>query len=464
MRSQLTGFEAAESPRRRAETLNARFCLTLDEADFATTGVAAGPVRAIRFPAAKGTTMKRTKMNENANQIMPRSLRSAANGGRQLVIGLLLLAALLAWPVISPARDKDQSGKRGVDTMTVNLYVGGDIGRVIALDPTDPAYLSNLVFTVTGVFYEIVASQPEARLQGVANRIAARLPALVAVQEASLLRSQSPGDLALGGATPATNVVFDYLAILVDALAARGAHYAVASSIEEVDVEMPMMNLQTGTFEDVRLTDRDAILVRTDLPPGQLRVSQPQGGHFANVIQIPSVGLSVWRGWCSVDVFVRGEHFRYICTHLEEETVPQLQMAQALELLAGPAHGSLPVIVTGDLNADPLHRNGTQTYDAFVAAGFQDAWAATHHANPTGGLTWGHDEFLADPATSFIWRLDLVLFRGADFEATSASVMDLGLGRTQPPLWASDHAAVSATFQIEESSCGKHEHESEDKD
>jgi len=35
-----------------------------------------------------------------------------------------------------------------------------------------------------------------------------------------------------------------------------------------LDVELPMLNLQTQTIDDARLTDRDAILIRTDLPPG----------------------------------------------------------------------------------------------------------------------------------------------------------------------------------------------------
>src|SRR5439155_1730547 len=80
----------------------------------------------------------------------------------------------------------------------------------------------------------------------------------------------------------------------------------------------------------------DAILVRTDLPRGQLRGGNAQHGNFKNVVQIPSIGRSVLRGGCSVDVFVRGEQFRYICTHLEEETVPQIQLRQAQEVLSGP--------------------------------------------------------------------------------------------------------------------------------
>src|SRR5947208_2748785 len=142
-----------------------------------------------------------------------------------LMITLLVTSAHLA--SASP-----NAGQRGLDTMTVNLYVGGDAGRVLALNPADPDYLTKLVATVTGVYYEIVQSQPYTRLQGVADEIAARMPDIVAVQEASLIRNQSPGDLVLGGTTPATNVVFDYLQILVDKLAANGAHYTVAVSTD----------------------------------------------------------------------------------------------------------------------------------------------------------------------------------------------------------------------------------------
>ena len=362
------------------------------------------------------------------------------------VLGGLLIIALLASGVRAAAGTDADGGKRGVDTMTVNLYVGGGTSRVLLLNPADPAYLSNLVFTVTGIYYQILGSQPPVRLAGVADAIAERMPDIFSVQEASLIRRQSPGDLVLGGSSPATAVVFDYLEILLAELAARGAHYHVASATEELDVEMPMFNLQTGTFDDARLTDRDAILVRSDLPPGQLRVTRPQSGNFATAIQIPSIGLTVKRGWCSVDVFKRGKLFRYINAHLEEETAPPIQMAQALEVINGPANTKLPVVWCGDFNADPLQRTGTATYDAIRTAGFQESWAAMHPADLAGGLTWGHDEWLADPGTSFVWRLDHVFYRGAGLVPFSSDVFDLALDRTAPPLWASDHAAVSASF------------------
>lgn len=392
--------------------------------------------------------MKTTGRYETSSPSARRTNRRTAARPLRFAVQWMFIFMLVATVATAQAGPSQLGGKRGVNTMNANLYLGAGTERILALDPADPDYLTKLVGAVTAVYYEILASQPPVRIGALADEIAARQPDLVAVQEATLIRNQSPGDLVLGGASPATNVVFDYLQLLVDSLAARGAHYAVAATAQEWEVEMPMLNLQTGTLDDVRQTDRDAILVRTDLPPGHLRVAHPQSGHFTNVIQFPALGLSVVRGWCSVDVFVRGEKFRYVCAHLEEETSPEIQMLQAVELMDSLDAVCLPVILSGDFNSDPLHRTGTETYDVFGAAGFDDAWGELNKANPAGGLTWGHDEFLADPGVPFIWRLDLILFRGNGIAPTDSDVLDLGLGRSEPPLWASDHAMLTADFRF----------------
>ncbi len=374
-------------------------------------------------------------------------ISSAASASRRLPLLLLAAAALMTTAPLS-AKPDERRGDRDLDVMTVNLYVGGDIGRLMQVDPTDPTYPMNLVATVTGVFYEIVASAPEARLQTVADEIATRMPDIVAVEEASLLRMQSPGDLIIGGTAPATAVVFDYLQILVAELAAQGADYRVVSTANEVDVELPMFNMLTGTVDDVRLTDREAILVRGDQPRGHLRVSHPQSGNFANVLTIPSLGLAIERGWCAVDVAMRGRNFRVVCTHLEEETSPAIQALQVKELLAGPAKARQPVILVGDFNADPLHRDGSFAYDLIPKAGFCDAWATLHRKTPAGGLTWGHDSLLADPATHFDRRIDFVFYHGKGLMPEHADVIDLTTGLSPSPRWATDHAAVIASFDL----------------
>jgi endonuclease/exonuclease/phosphatase family metal-dependent hydrolase len=352
------------------------------------------------------------------------------------------LTTLLASVLPAQAGEKCVGGKRTLDTMTMNLYIGTGVERVLAVDPADTM---GLLMAVTGVVNELVASQPPVRIQAVADRIAARMPDVVAVQEATLLQVQALDD-------PEAHVVFDYLQILVDALKAHGVHYAVVSTSQEWDIAMPMFNETFDGVVWVRQTDREAILVRTDLLPGQLRVSHPQSGNFTNLLQFPDLGLSMTRGWCSVDVCFRGENFRYICAHIEEETSPDIQVAQAKELLAGPVRTCLPVVLVGDFNSDPLHRDrpkGQPTaYPKIIAAGFWDTWALLHPFHPAGGLTWGHDEFLAFPNVAFDRRIDFVFFRGFGIIPVKAEPIDISLGRTAPPLWASDHAALAAELFI----------------
>lgn len=358
----------------------------------------------------------------------------------------LLLSAAAAIALTLPVPAKPAEHKRGdheLDVMTVNLYVGGDISLIMAVAPGD---YRGLIAAVTGVYYDILASDPPERLQTVADEIAARMPDIVAVEEASLIRRQSPGDLLLGGTTSATEVVYDYLQMLVADLEAQGAHYQVVSTANELDVEMPMLNMVSLTYDDVRLSDREAILVRSDLPHGQLRVANPQSGNFANIIEIP--GLAVERGWCSVDVTMRNRNFRFICAHLEQETVPDIQAAQVHELLAGPVKTKLPVVLVGDFNTDALGRDGSYAYDLIPAAGFTDTWTKLHHKTPAGGLTWGHDASLAKPAVLFDRRIDFVFYHGKGLKPVDADVVDLATGLLSAPLWATDHAAVFATFDL----------------
>ena len=102
--------------------------------------------------------------------------------------------------------------------------------------------------------------------------------------------------------------------------------------------------------------------------------------------------------------------------------------------------------------ADTLHRNATQTYDALIAAGFTDAWAALHPADLAGGLTWGHDELLADPDTVPVWRIDLVLFRGTRFGATQAEAIDIvQSSRRKDGRWSLQHSYKGKTyFELEQ--------------
>jgi hypothetical protein len=294
------------------------------------------------------------------------------------------------------------------------------------------------------VYQRIIASDFPKRAEALARQIAITQPELIGLQEVSLLRMQTPGDALFGGTTPATAVQLDYLAELLEALHQRGLNYAAVAAVTNFDIELPMPTASPTVFTDVRLTDRDVILVRADLPPGHLRISRPQAGNFRTALPLPNLRLSILRGWCSVDVQTRGRNFQFINAHLEENTAPQIQAAQALELLAGPAATALPVIMVGDFNSDANGNDGTVSYGLLTGA-FTDAWNVAHPGDP--GLTWGHDPFLADPSVEFVWRLDLVLFRGPKFQVLNLWRMSPQF-QAVPPLWPSDHAGVVARFRL----------------
>ena len=133
-----------------------------------------------------------------------------------------------------------------------------------------PLVLENLLKAVTTVYYTILVQNDfHVRVAGIVNEIVANRPDLVGLQEVSTLRLQSPGDLIVGGTTPANDVVIDYLQVLMEALAdKRGAHYAVVCVATNLDAELPMLDLATGGIDDVRVTDHDVILARKVLPPG----------------------------------------------------------------------------------------------------------------------------------------------------------------------------------------------------
>jgi hypothetical protein len=360
---------------------------------------------------------------------------------------ICLMAAIIGFVLPLQAQLRDLGGKQGISFYTANAYIGSDYARVLLSDPSD---VTNLLLTVGQVYGEILASDPPKRMAGLADEIIRTRPDAVGLEELWTVEKAviTAPQGAAAGQQIEFRVDYDFLQLLTNALAAKGAHYRVAVLTSEQDLAMPMFDLQTGALAYARVVDHEAILMRTDLPPGFLNVGNPQAGHFATHLSIPTFGIDIVRGWCSVDVFTRGQRFLLICTHLEDEMAPPIQEAQGLELLAGPANVNTPVVIVGDFNADPLHRTGTTTYDAVVAAGFKDAWQTLHPHDPAGGLTWGHDPYLADPATAFNRRIDYVFYRGNMFAPTSTAIMDSRISLTEPPLWPSDHAALTASFLL----------------
>jgi len=352
-------------------------------------------------------------------------------------------------PMTHVADPPAEQATRSVTVMTRNLYVGADISpAVAALASGSPSAIINAASTIwAGV---LSTNFPE-RAEALADEIANAHPLLIGLQEVSLFRTGAP-DSFFGNPTRAEQVEFDYLEILLGELDERGLHYAPVAVTQNVDAELTGF-VAPGVLRDIRLTDRDVILARTDLPASQLKLSNVQTANFSTNLSIPIGGTGQFFtnlcGWGAVDVQVRGKTFRFINTHLQVESPNPLanaiQVAQAGELLTGPASTSLPVILVGDFNSR-ADGTGTATYGLLLGAGFDDVWSATHPHEL--GNTFGHDAGLRNTAVNFTQRIDLILYRG-DLRAFHADVVGDELpDRTPSGLWPSDHGGVVATLGI----------------
>jgi endonuclease/exonuclease/phosphatase family metal-dependent hydrolase len=330
----------------------------------------------------------------------------------------------------------------GLTVMTYNLYQGSELTRAITATS-----LPGLLHAASAIEAELAATDVPGRARSWADQVASASPDVLALQEASLWRIQTPSSTLAGHPTPATTVLYDFVGSLIDDLAARGLDYTVVGTVNGFDAQQPDL-----AGNDVRLTDRVALLARADEPPGQLRWSNVQAARYQTnpVLQIGGPGgfpFTVYNGWVSADFTKRGETFRVVTTHLDS-SVPSINGAQAEELIHGPANTPLPLIVMGDLNS-PADDSGSPAHRDFLTAGFQDAWAEAHPGDP-GFTAMPSVPFvdLTRPSFGATQRIDYVLTRGG-FGADRMGILGTDPAvRSASGLWPSDHAAVVATLDL----------------
>lgn len=348
-------------------------------------------------------------------------------------------------PILPAGGSVSHIGAHGPTVMTRNVYLGADLTPIIQA-PSPGA----VPLIAAEVWARIQATNYPARAGALADEIARTAPHLVGLQEAVLYHIQSPGDAAFGGTVPATTVAYDFVQLLLDSLAARGQSYQVVSAVTGTVVELPVFTgAQPIPFDDVRFTDREVILARSDV-----QVMNPQGAVFAARIDL-SVGgpggppLSQVRGWASIDATVNGHAFRFISTHLEVQDVAPIQIMQGAELTAIATASPLPVIMLGDFNS-AADMTQTPTYASFVSAGFRDVWDRPGDA----GYTCCHAEDLLNPTSELDQRIDIVFIRGfgsAPGNSIGAQVQlvgDRSSDRLASGLWPSDHAGVVARLRL----------------
>lgn len=341
-----------------------------------------------------------------------------------------------------------------VVVMTRNIYVGGDVDRVVeAENPSDIPILAALTFQ------EMLSTDFHVRAEALVDEIERSQPHLIGLQEISLIRYQSPGDAIVGGEIPAEIVLFDYFDILMTALANRGLDYYVVGSIQDADVEVPMLvspppNL---AFDDIRLTDFDVLLARSDVT-----TSNVVEKNYAVTLEIPGTPIVIPRGYVAANATVGHKTYRVASTHLESYRIngfPYHQLQQAAELIADMQSVTRPIILLGDFNTFP----GDYTYQLFESSGYVDAWTRNQIQPESDGFTTSHDADLRNTEIKLNKRIDLILVKShvglngmhnigpvfswvvGDELSDRVWIVFGGMGSW---IWPSDHAGVIALLRI----------------
>ena len=324
--------------------------------------------------------------------------------------------------------------------MTYNIYYGADLLRAL------PAMIEEDPEAIVAAVTEIVAIRDmtdfHTRAIAIANSIEEHRPHVVGLQEASIWRSQFPSDQFTASPTPATHVDLDLAQILVDELALRGLEYEAVVEVPGFEFEMPRLR-EDNQLEDIRITDREVILVRRDLAATPIQVVDVFGGVYETNLPLPNGGI-IPAGWAGVDLRVWGQRIRVISAHPDANS-EEIRYAQTMELAYGVAAADMPVVFMGDMNADATADPPLPSCELMDECGFADAWVL---AGPDeAGYTFGFSEMLDDPDEEPYERLDQIRVNDR------VEVLEVErVGHRQEDrvggLWPSDHIGLVATVEV----------------
>ena len=354
----------------------------------------------------------------------------------------ILSIVVLTLGVAAPAAEAQprKSGKVNVTVMTRNIYLGGNIFHPIGSPDLD---------TFRQRAGELWAEVQKTDFVGtraalIAREVRRTQPDLIGLQEVALWR-RSPDGQSDGNATPATQVVYDFLRSLRRELARLGLKYRVRSVQQEADIEAPI-----DQGYDVRLTMRDVILVKRR-PDLSITKSLSENYNADIGVPTPAGTLTSTRGWTAVDGRLKGRKFRFVNTHLEAAAeAPRNAQAQELIARGGPLRvRGKPVIVVGDFNSDP-NGNESDPNAVNILKGFKlvDLWPRLRGGGP-GYTCCLNNSDMSDPTPAgFDHRIDLIFSKPALRPLKGQVVGKRQSDRTANGLWPSDHAGAVLTLRL----------------
>ena len=364
------------------------------------------------------------------------------------------------------------SNKDELKVMTLNLYLGGSLGKVINAIPDGiPAILAS----ANTLYNTVIATDFPKRAKWIAKSIKQENPDIVTLNE--LTRWVTTGDLE----------GYDFLAILQKELKAQGMSYKVAALTENADIGLdiggnkapvPYSNPDMPGCETVadgcgwRLQDRDAVLYNTKNKNLKMIKGSEADGHYKDQQVYSALGatLAFTRGWAYAAFKYNGKKFTAATSHLEVESQDnpdatpgygpakwpsKIQLSQGNELVAVLKKAAKKtdgrVLLSGDFNSDA---NGyySPTYGA-MTNWLNDSWAQVGKGfGPAVGATCCQmgdlnsslrlDSY--DPTLPT--RIDLVLSKKA--EAHKVAILGTKKMQNKQPKWQSDHYFYAAHLHL----------------
>jgi endonuclease/exonuclease/phosphatase family metal-dependent hydrolase len=329
------------------------------------------------------------------------------------LLGTTLLLALVA----SGCDGGEPGPSTELRVISWDLYRGFGLGALTGA--ADEAELRTRTFDA---YRNVLLTNFPNRARRVVDQIEAARPDVVALQEVALYRTQSPSNYAGDPSAPdASQVRLDFLTVLLDSLAGRGLDYRVAASVTTADFELP--GASGSTTLDIRVTDRDVILVAAGVPA---TIIAEQTYSAGTTVQAAGLSLPFSRGFVAVRIDRNDVPVTVVSTQLHSDA--NGGVAQRAELLAAlPQAG--PLLVAGGL--------GT----AVDPPGLDDAW--TQFQPSDTGFTCCLSPTIDDTVVPFATRPDRILVRGG----VVLEMVRLGTelrDRLVSGLWPSDHAGLGA--------------------
>jgi endonuclease/exonuclease/phosphatase family metal-dependent hydrolase len=365
-----------------------------------------------------------------------------------LAAALPLLSASPSASAAPPRPTPPAHAGRELTAASYNLFLGGDIGSLVRARTAQ-----EFVVNAAALWQNVQATDFPARADAIAALLAEEHPDVVGLQEVATWEASS----LTGSPVPS----YDFLDILLDALAARGTPYrAVATNTNFVSPVVPVQPLGVA----LKYTDRDVVLVRAGSAGGAVHATNAQPHTFQAGIPVqlpaPLPAIRIVRGWSTVDVTVDGATVRFANTHLEAFS-DVIRNLQAQELAASLAASPHPVVLAGDLNSEPRDEtpepDDVVAYETLTSIGLADAWTVAEGV--AGGFTSGQTDPLTNVPSKIDHRIDYVLYdpagsptlRALDAEVLGEELDDRATSTvtgTPRLLWPSDHAGVVATLHV----------------